>query len=291
MAILPSSETIPRRSERPLRTADRNKQETQKQWNENPCGAETVREAIGPGSLSFYREARRHRYTTYGPWFDSVIRFDEVRNQRVLEIGVGLGSDHFRFAANHNTMTAVDLTREHLRHTQRHLALEGLSTEAVFGDAEQLPFDDDCFDVVYTFGVLHHTTDIRSALVEIRRVLRPGGLALVGLYHRDSYYFWIQKVLVEGLLKAGFLRRGYRGVMSTVEFRHHTESATPLVQVFSRAQVRRLFRDWRSVAIETCHVELNHFHRLGHLLRGLDRAGLERRFGTGGWYVVARATK
>ena len=247
---------------------DRNKQETQRQWNTDPCGAETVSDRIETGSCEFYREARRHRYAVYGPWFDSVMQFDTVQGQRVLEIGVGVGSDHFRFARNRNVMTALDLSREHLRHTTRHLALEGLSTEPLLGDAEQLPFESGRFDVVYTFGVLHHTTDIQRALSEVHRVLRPGGFALVGLYHRDSFYFWIQKVLVEGVLKGGFIRRGYRGVMSTVEFRRDRDSATPLVRVFSRRQVRRLFRHWQSTSIRTCHVEPAHLHRLGRFLKG-----------------------
>jgi len=270
---------------------DRDKREVQKQWDENPCGANTVASHLQFGSIAFYREARRHRYTVYGPWFDAVMLFDETRAQRVLEIGVGLGCDHFRFARNGNQMTALDLSREHLRHTERHLALEGLSTEAVYGDAERLPFEDERFDLVYTFGVLHHTPHIDRALSEIHRVLRPGGVALVGLYHRDSYYYWIQKVLVEGLLKLGFLRKGYRRVMSEIEFRRDSDSAIPLVRVFSRMQVRRLFRRYASITLETRHVEPDHFYRLRGLVSRLTRATLERRFGAGGWYVIARATK
>ena len=76
-------------------------------------------------------------------------------------------------------MTALDLSREHLKHTSRHLTLEGLSTAPVYGDAERMPFPDNSFDLVYSFGVLHHTPGTQKAIAEVLRVLRPGGTALI----------------------------------------------------------------------------------------------------------------
>src|SRR5262249_39684735 len=81
------------------------KLEAQKQWEFSPCGAEPVA-TLARGSLEFFRAIRAHRYQTYGPWFDSMMRFDSYRDKDVLEIGVGLGSDHFRFARNQNRMSA-----------------------------------------------------------------------------------------------------------------------------------------------------------------------------------------
>jgi ubiquinone/menaquinone biosynthesis C-methylase UbiE len=266
------------------------KREVQKQWDSNPCGAETVRSEAAE-SLAFYRAIREHRYTSYGPWFDSVMPFDSVRGKDVLEIGVGLGSDHFRFASNGNRMTALDLSREHLRHTARHLRLEGLTTEPTYGDAERMPFGDASFDVVYSFGVLHHTPNIEAALSEVQRVLRPGGAAIIGLYHRHSFFFWVQIVLVAAVLKLGLVRKGFRRVISEIEYRDDVQSANPLVHVYSRRQVRQFFADYASLSVSTCHVEPDHFHRLKFLVRRLKRDHLERWFGRGGWYVVAKAVK
>src|SRR6185312_8029573 len=56
-------------------------------------------------------------------------------------------------------------------------------------DAERLDFPDNSFDIVYSHGVLHHTPDTAGAIREVHRVLRPGGRALVMLYHRNSYNY------------------------------------------------------------------------------------------------------
>ena len=266
------------------------KREVQKQWDTDPCGASTVR-SEDSDSLAFYRAVRDHRYRVYGPWFDSTVRFDDQRNQDILEIGVGLGSDHLRFARNGNRMTALDLSREHLRHTRRHLALEGLSTDAVYGDAESIPFNDESFDTGYSFGVLHHTTNIESALSEIHRVLRPGGTAIIGGYHRHSWFFWIQTMLVNGVLEFGLARKGYRRLMSEIEYRKESSTANPLVKGYSRKQVRTLLQPFAGLVVRPCHVEPSHFYRLRFLMQSLTRDHLERWFGWGGWYVIARAEK
>jgi ubiquinone/menaquinone biosynthesis C-methylase UbiE len=149
------------------------RREAQKQWEANPCGASTVRD-VAPETIEWFREARRVRYDEYAPWLRATTGIGEIRGKDVLEIGVGLGSDHFTLASGGNRMTALDLSREHLRLTQRHLSLEGLSTTAVHGDMEKMPFADASFDVVYSFGALHHTDHMEKAVAEIRRVLPPG---------------------------------------------------------------------------------------------------------------------
>ena len=101
--------------------------------------------------------------------------------ESVLEIGPGLGTDHAQFARAGGKMVAIDLTSRHLELTRRRFELEKLATRPVRGDAEGLPFAAGAFDVVYSFGVLHHTPDTAGAVREIHRVLRPGGLAIVGL--------------------------------------------------------------------------------------------------------------
>ena len=66
------------------------KLETQKQWDTDPCAAETVRD-VERGTLEFYRRIRKHRYEEYGPWFPSVMRFDDFRTKDVGYSCVGPG--------------------------------------------------------------------------------------------------------------------------------------------------------------------------------------------------------
>ena len=266
------------------------KRESQKQWDTDPCGAHTV-EGFVSESLEFYRAVRDYRYNVYGPWFDSMVRFDDVHGKDVLEIGVGLGSDHMRLASNGNRMTALDLSWEHLRRTRQHLALEGLNTQLVYGDAELMAFRNESFDAVYSFGVLHHTPDIESSISEIHRVLRPGGVAIIGLYHLHSWFFWLQTIVAHGLVQQGLWKKGLKTLMSEIEYRQNLDTAKPLVRVFSRRRVKTLLKGFSCVELRTCHVEPSHFWRFRRLVTWLNRALLERTFGVGGWYVIARAVK
>ena len=269
---------------------DLDKREVQKQWDNNPCGADTV-QGYARESLEYYRAVRDYRYRQYAPWMDEVINFSQWQGKDLLEIGVGMGSDHFRFAKAGNRMTALDLSREHLRQTERHLSLEGLTTTAHYGDAEIMPFPDASFDVVYTFGVIHHTPNTEVAVNEIHRVLRPGGTAIVGLYHRDSWFFWVSTLLAQGVLKFGLIRKGWRKLLSEIEYRSKDNTAQPLVKVYSRKQSRDLFSDFSQVHLQTAHLEASHLSRFQLLVRGVSRAELERRFGRYGWYVVVKAVK
>jgi ubiquinone/menaquinone biosynthesis C-methylase UbiE len=219
------------------------------------------------------------------------MKFDQFRDKEVLEIGVGLGSDHYSFAKNGNRMTALDLSREHLRHTVRHLAMEGLETNPVYGDVENMPFPDNSFDVVYSFGVLMCTPNTAKAFSEVHRVLRPGGHAIIGIYNRYSWFFWFCTLLSNGIVKMGLLRKGWRRLLSEIEYRSPQNTAVPLVKVYSRRNLRKFCASFSRVDIVSCHVEHTHFSRLRVLLRMFSRQQLERYLGVGGWYLVVRAEK
>ena len=267
------------------------KLEARKQWDTDPCGAVTAA-PVTPETAEWYESVRSHRYGVYAPWLPEVMDAGHWRGADVLEIGVGLGSDHLSFAAAGAHMHALDLSAEHLRHTQRHLAFHGLQTQARLGDAERNPWPDCSFDLVYSFGVLHHTPGTAVAVQEVLRVLRPGGTALIGLYHRDSWFYWLWTILYRGIARLGLLRKGKRRLLSEIEYRSAGNDALPLVKVYSRRQARRLFAGFETVAISAYCVEASHFPPpLAQLLAIVPRSALERWLGFGGWYLVIRATK
>lgn len=271
--------------------------EIQHQWDRDPCAAETVTD-VPRDTLKYYRAIREHRYEVYAPWMPQAMAFSEWRGKHILEIGVGLGSDHYMLAKGGNRMTALDLSREHLKLTKRHLNLEGLDTDAIYGDAEKIPFEDNCFDMVYSFGVLHHTPDTAAAFREVYRVLKPGGVALIGVYHKYSFFFFMNTLLVNGVLRLGLLRKGWRVLLSEIEYRAETATAVPFVRVFSRRQIAQYFRYYADCRVSAHHVELMYLMPgvASRLMRRqcsdpLVRRRLERFFGWGGWYLVVRAVK
>ncbi len=157
-------------------------------WQSNPCGAKFAEAEIG--TREFFARLEHHRYQTEWHILD-VVGFEKWQNKDVLEIGCGLGTDGASFARAGARYTAIDLTDRAVELARRRFEFENLEGNINVGDAENLPFDDASFDLVYSHGVLHHTPDTQRAINEAHRVLRPGGTAIVMLYHKNSYNYYV----------------------------------------------------------------------------------------------------
>ncbi|HET6973534.1 MAG TPA: methyltransferase domain-containing protein [Pyrinomonadaceae bacterium] len=219
------------------------------QWGQDPCGAVYDREHE-LGTRDFFDEVERYRYQEYAPWMPRVMEFEKFRGARLLEVGCGMGTDLLQFVRGGAYCTGVDLTPRSVEITRHRFKLYGADANFMLSDGEHLPFRSESFDVVYSNGVLHHTPDTAGSIREVHRVLRPGGVAKIMLYHRNSLNYWIEIVLRRGVLGLEFLRgRSAEDIMSRViEFSDH--DARPLVKVYSRKEVRELFKMFKDVRVE-----------------------------------------
>jgi ubiquinone/menaquinone biosynthesis C-methylase UbiE len=143
-------------------------------------------------------------------------QFRAFAGQRVLEIGCGSGAASMLFAQGGANVTAIDLNEHAIAMAKIHS--ESLQVTAICMDAEAMDFPDGSFDHVFSWGVLHHTSDPKRAFAELARVLRPGGTALVMVYNRQSLRYWFKGLYVL-ILKAGLLRGE---TMASVQ-RFHTD--------------------------------------------------------------------
>jgi ubiquinone/menaquinone biosynthesis C-methylase UbiE len=161
-------------------------------WQAQSCG-----EAYATGDKERDRLLKQSlaRYQLE-PYIKPFARFEEGHGKDVLEIGVGMGADHLEWAKNTpRRLIGIDLTQRAVDFTARRMSLEGHIPEVHVGDAERLEFADGSFDIVYAWGVLHHSPNTAQAINEVHRVLRPGGIARVMIYHRYSivaYMLWIR---------------------------------------------------------------------------------------------------
>jgi len=173
-------------------------------WSERP-GELADAAYLGEVERRFLSESWFAQPEGAPPW-SGLIPFDELRGKDVLEVGCGSGV-HARLLARAGArLTAVDLTSTAVAMTRRRLDLDGLSGTVVEADAEALPFPDASFDFVWSWGVLHHSADTGRALAEVARVLRPGGRLALMVYHRNSITFWVNYVLIRGVLLGGLVR-------------------------------------------------------------------------------------
>lgn len=224
-----------------IQSGDHYKDQVQDQWNEDACGSHYVEHAQ-EGTLEWYLEAERYRYDVYGPWMPKVMEFSRHAGEKVIEIGGGMGTDLAQFARHGAIVTDFDLSAGHLEHAKRNFRLRGLSGEFVHGDGENIPFPDDSFDVVYSNGVIHHTPDTIGVARHMRRILKPGGKAIIMVYAEESWHYWREQVLRIGVEKGALATRSMGWIMSgSVE--KSTRGQRPLVKVYTRARLRALFEE------------------------------------------------
>jgi ubiquinone/menaquinone biosynthesis C-methylase UbiE len=211
-------------------------------WEEASCGEELY---LNERTKDNYADQARIRYELE-PYIKDFAGFRSAAGKRVLEIGVGLGADHQRFAEAGADLTGIDLTPRAVEHTTRRLAAFGLKSDVRVMDAEHLEFPDGTFDVVYSWGVLHHSPDTPTAVREVYRVLKPGGEARVMIYHKYSlvgYMLWVRYALMR-----------FRPFTSLATvYSKYLES--PGTKAYSTRAARDLFRDYRDVKTR---VELTH---------------------------------
>ena len=230
-----------------IETGSPQKDETQRQWNASPVGSERARQTQ-PHTLEWFKELEADRYGSYAPWMPDLMEFSRHENDRVLEIGGGLGIDLARFASAGAHVTDVDLSAGHLALAEEHFRLRGLTGRFIHLDGEHLPFPDGSFDLVYSNGVIHHTPNTKRMVDEIHRVLTPGGRVIVMVYAENSLYYWRNLVFVRGV-KERQLRQSSMGDILSRSVEASGTDARPLVKVYTGERLERMFAQFSNVQI------------------------------------------
>ncbi|MDZ7938373.1 MAG: class I SAM-dependent methyltransferase [Rhodoferax sp.] len=214
------------------------KQEVRAFWNEASCG-----EALylsGEDREGFTEQSLR-RYELE-PYILDFARFEEFRGKKVLEVGVGLGADHQKFAEAGADLYGIDLTERAVAHTRNRLACFGIESRLEVGDAEHLAYGDASFDLVYSWGVLHHSPNTPHAIAEVWRVLKRGGVCKIMIYHK-----WSMVGLLLWLRYAFLSLRPFTSLKQI--YSRHLES--PGTKAYSMAEAKILFEVFAEVKIHT----------------------------------------
>lgn len=207
------------------------KEKVQDFWNRNVCHAKFIK--ANPGSKQFFEEAEkiRYKYHYHIPTLLNKISDTCPQNGKFLEVGCGMGTDALQIAKKGIAVTAIDLTEAGIHLAKERFSLYNRSADLRVADAENLPFENTYFDIVYSFGVLHHTPDTQKAINEVYRVLKPGGEAYIMLYNKISLNY-VAHIITHTSFDAGF--KGEK---------------CPLEKTYKKSEVFSLFSSFSSVNI------------------------------------------
>jgi ubiquinone/menaquinone biosynthesis C-methylase UbiE len=219
-------------------------------WNSESCGESYA--VTQEGFDLSAQEVARYRLE---PYILNFAKFAEGFERDILEVGVGMGADHLNWSlSSPKSLTGVDLTPRAIDFTEKRFARAGRHTNVRIADAECLPFADGSFDIVYSWGVMHHSPNTRACIEEAARVLRTGGVARVMVYHKWSIVglmLWVRYALLQG--------RPTRSMADI--YSHHLES--PGTKAYSKSDAQKMFADAGFRAVKV-NVQLSH----GDLLEG-----------------------
>jgi ubiquinone/menaquinone biosynthesis C-methylase UbiE len=221
-------------------------------------------------SVAYFDEIRERRYRWH---YHLRELFDELAGSDgdLLEIGCGIGVDSIELARCGFRVTGIDLTQAAIDIAKQHAAHRQVEIAFQRGNAEALEFSDNAFDAVYSFGVLHHTPNMRRAISEVHRVLKPGGTAFVMLYHRFSIVEQVHKLF----------RIPYE---SPKNLKDHC----PVVYRISRKDAAEYFGDFGKVEITADYPFTYGFRYLTFWMPAPLKKWLGRSIG---WHLMIRAVK
>jgi len=212
------------------------KDAVRRHWEADPCGSRGIDDE---DRRAFFEQLTRERYEV-DAHIPEWARFARGRGKELLEIGVGAGTDFQQWVEHGAKATGVDLTEAGIGLTKERLSLFELDAKVRQADAENLPFDDASFDVVYSYGVLHHTPDTRRAISEVHRVLRPGGTALIMIYRVPSwtgFNLWGLHCLAKGRPWVTPRQAIYDHLESPGTKAYTDDEARELMSAFSRVRI------------------------------------------------------
>jgi 2-polyprenyl-3-methyl-5-hydroxy-6-metoxy-1,4-benzoquinol methylase len=261
-------------------------------WDARPCNVRHSPKAVGTREYFDEVEKRKYRVEPHIPAFAEFARWS---GKKVLEIGCGIGTDTINFARAGAEVTAVDLSPKSMAIAQARAQAFDLSRRIRFhcADAEDLsctvPVEP--YDLIYAFGVIHHSARPERILAQLRAYSKPDGTLKLMVYHR---YSWKVLGIVLGSGRGRFWQLDRLVAQSS-----EAQNGCPVTYTYGRNAARRMieqsgFRvtDLRvdhifpyriSEYVQYRYVKEWYFDRMpGPLFRHLERYA--------GWHLLITAT-
>ena len=275
--------------------------EVEEFWNANPCQSDL---SAAQDRRCYFEEISRNRFGKREWHVPIVARFQNYRGKDVLEVGCSIATDGLEFAKNGATYTGIDLTPKAIDLARERFRLFGVPGTFIVANAEErIPFADESFDHVYSFGVIHHSPAPERIVREIRRILKAGGTFTVMLYNRTSINYYIEIMFLRKLFRYVLLPKFMPALLARVtgfdqwKLEGHREALKkkltydqwvsmntdgpfcPLATVYDEKEAAELFKDFKHVEQEVWEFNTDHWSFIGRAIPDSVVKWLGRRWG------------
>lgn len=199
-------------------------------WDHRPCNIRHSDKEIG--TKEYFDEVTKRKY-----FVESHIKpfanFEAYKDKDVLEVGCGIGTAAQSFIEHGARYTGIDVSPYSIELAKKRLNVYSLKGEVFEGDIQTLVIPDKKFDLVYSFGVLHHINDLDSALKNIYAMLKPGGQFKLMMYASNS---WKNMCIKHGLDQ------------------FEAQSGVPIANTYTKDEMKEILKDFVNIHIDQDHI-------------------------------------
>ncbi len=221
--------------------------EVKKYWDGRPCN---IKHSQSPfGTRQYFDEVEKRKYFVE-PHIPEFAEFKKWAGKKVLEIGCGIGTDTINFAREGAYVSAMELSEKSLEITKKRAEVFGLADKIKFycADAEELSkvVSVEPYDLIYSFGVIHHTPHPEKAIEEIKKYTKPGTVVKIMVYYRFSWkVFWI-------LFSYG--KGAFWKLKKLIAQYSEAQTGCPITYTYSKREARELLRGFKIKDISVDHI-------------------------------------
>jgi 2-polyprenyl-3-methyl-5-hydroxy-6-metoxy-1,4-benzoquinol methylase len=260
-------------------------------WNNRPCNIK--HSPSEKGTRQYFDEVEKRKYFVeyHIPKF---AEFKKWSGKKVLEIGCGIGTDTISFSRAGARVTAIEVSEKTLELARQRAEIFGLRDKIKFylANAEELskvvPIEP--YDLIYSFGVIHHTPHPDNVIKELQNYTRKGTIIKIMVYYRYSWkVFWI-------LLRYG--KGAFWRIKELIAENSEAQTGCPITYTYSKKEAVNLLKPFKITEISVDHIfpykisdYVQYRYNKVWYLRFLPRKffrWLERNFG---WHLLITAIK
>ena len=217
-------------------------------WDERPCNLRHSTEAIG--SKKYFQEIEKRKFFVE-PHIVDFANYPSFKGKKVLEIGCGLGVSAINFALAGAEVTALDLSQKSIDIAEQNAEAMGVGDKIKFlqGNGESLTdiLPNEKYDLIYSFGVIHHTPRPDVVVEQAKKYLSPNGQFKIMVYYRYSWkVFWI-------LVKYGKFK--FWELSGLIARYSEAQTGCPITYVYSKKSARKFVED---KGLKVKSIEIDH---------------------------------